>query len=81
MRSGARRTTWARQIYLRRNPLLRSPLVPEDIKPRLLGHWGTTPGLTLIYTYLNRLIQDRDANVLLVACIVGDGEAVAARSA
>src|SRR5690348_8144160 len=60
----------AAQIYLRRNPLLRAPLAPEDIKPRLLGHWGTTPGLTLIYTHLNRLIQDRDANVLLV---VGPG--------
>jgi xylulose-5-phosphate/fructose-6-phosphate phosphoketolase len=60
----------AAQIYLRRNPLLREPLRAEDIKPRLLGHWGTVPGLTLVYTHLNRLIQDTDANVLLV---VGPG--------
>lgn len=60
----------AAQIYLRSNGLLREPLHTEDIKPRLLGHWGTVPGLTLVYTHLNRLIQDRDANVLLV---VGPG--------
>ncbi|HEX5571650.1 MAG TPA: phosphoketolase, partial [Ktedonobacterales bacterium] len=60
----------AAQIYLRRNPLLREPLRPDDIKPRLLGHWGTVPGLTLVYTHLNRLIQQTDANVLLV---VGPG--------
>ncbi|MGH2502652.1 MAG: phosphoketolase, partial [Ktedonobacterales bacterium] len=58
------------QIYLRRNPLLREPLRADDIKPRLLGHWGTVPGLTLVYTHLNRLIQQTDANVLLV---VGPG--------
>jgi xylulose-5-phosphate/fructose-6-phosphate phosphoketolase len=60
----------AAQIYLRRNALLRTLLAPDDIKPRLLGHWGTTPGLTLVYTHLNRLIVERDANVLLV---VGPG--------
>src|SRR5579859_5312175 len=60
----------AAQIYLQRNALLREPLQPADIKPRLLGHWGTTPGLTLIYTHLNRLIQDAGANMLLV---VGPG--------
>lgn len=60
----------AAQIYLRRNALLRDPLTAEDIKPRLLGHWGTVPGLTLIYSHLNRLIQDTDANVLIV---VGPG--------
>lgn len=60
----------AAQIYLQRNALLREPLQPADIKPRLLGHWGTTPGLTLIYTHLNRLIQDTGANMLLV---VGPG--------
>ncbi len=60
----------AAQIYLQRNALLRAPLQPADIKPRLLGHWGTTPGLTLIYTHLNRLIQDTGANMLLV---VGPG--------
>ena len=48
------------QIYLLANPLLREPLRPEHIKPRLLGHWGTTPGLNLIYTHLNRQIRQRD---------------------
>ena len=45
------------QIYLQANPLLREPLRMEHIKPRLLGHWGTSPGLTMIYTLLNRLIR------------------------
>ena len=54
------------QIYLLDNPLLREPLRPEHIKPRLLGHWGTTPGLNLIYAHLNRLIQARDLNMLYV---------------
>src|SRR6476646_8793685 len=48
------------QIYLKENPLLREPLLPEQIKPRLLGHWGTSPGLSLIYVHLNRLIRDVD---------------------
>ena len=52
------------QIYLRENPLLREPLRPEHIKPRLLGHWGTSPGLSFIYVHLNRLIQQYDANVV-----------------
>ena len=52
------------QIYLHENPLLRQPLQPEHIKPRLLGHWGTSPGLSLIYIHLNRLINERDANVI-----------------
>src|SRR5579864_5058890 len=52
------------QIYLRENPLLSEPLRPEHIKPRLLGHWGTSPGLSFIYVHLNRLIQDTDANVI-----------------
>ncbi|MGZ3488873.1 MAG: phosphoketolase family protein, partial [Isosphaeraceae bacterium] len=52
------------QIYLQENPLLREPLRPEHIKPRLLGHWGTSPGLSFIYTHLNRLIQDTDANII-----------------
>jgi xylulose-5-phosphate/fructose-6-phosphate phosphoketolase len=52
------------QIYLLDNPLLRQPLRLQDIKPRLLGHWGTSPGLSLIYIHLNRLIKDRDANVI-----------------
>jgi xylulose-5-phosphate/fructose-6-phosphate phosphoketolase len=46
------------QIYLRSNPLLIEPLTVEDIKPRLLGHWGTSPGLSMVYTLLNRLIRD-----------------------
>jgi xylulose-5-phosphate/fructose-6-phosphate phosphoketolase len=54
------------QIYLQENPLLREPLKPEQIKPRLLGHWGTSPGLNLIYVHLNRLIQDTGANVLYI---------------
>ena len=48
------------QIYLYHNPLLRRPLKREDIKPRLLGHWGTTPGLNFIYVHLNRAIKERD---------------------
>jgi xylulose-5-phosphate/fructose-6-phosphate phosphoketolase len=52
------------QIYLLDNPLLREPLRREQIKPRLLGHWGTSPGLSLIYIHLNRLINERDANVI-----------------
>src|SRR6188768_544404 len=55
------------QIYLKDNPLLREPLRPEHIKPRLLGHWGTSPGLSLIYVHLNRLIQERDASVIYLA--------------
>ena len=54
------------QIYLLDNPLLREPLTPEHIKPRLLGHWGTTPGLNLVYAHLNRIIRNRDANVIFV---------------
>jgi len=54
------------QIYLMDNPLLKEPLRPEHIKPRLLGHFGTTPGLNLIYVHLNRLIAARDLNAILV---------------
>jgi xylulose-5-phosphate/fructose-6-phosphate phosphoketolase len=54
------------QIYLLDNPLLREPLQAEHVKPRLLGHWGTTPGLNLIYTHLNRVIRTRDANVIYI---------------
>jgi xylulose-5-phosphate/fructose-6-phosphate phosphoketolase len=60
----------AAQLYLRHNALLRRPLVATDIKPRLLGHWGTQPGLNLLYAHVSRLIQDTDANVLFV---VGPG--------
>lgn len=54
------------QIYLFANPLLREPLKLEHIKPRLLGHWGTTPGLNFIYVHLNRVIKLRDLNVIYV---------------
>jgi xylulose-5-phosphate/fructose-6-phosphate phosphoketolase len=60
------------QIYLLDNPLLKEPLRPEHIKPRLLGHWGTTPGLNFIYAHLNRIIRARDANVIYV-CGPGHG--------
>ncbi len=55
------------QIYLMDNPLLTERLRPEHVKPRLLGHWGTTPGLNLIYAHLNRVIRSRDLNVIYVA--------------
>jgi len=55
------------QIYLMDNPLLREPLLTEHVKPRLLGHWGTTPGLNLLYAHMNRVIKERDLNVLYVA--------------
>ena len=54
------------QIYLLDNPLLREPLLAEHIKPRLLGHWGTTPGLNFVYAHLNRLIVDRDLDAMYV---------------
>ncbi len=54
------------QIYLMGNPLLREPLEPEHVKPRLLGHWGTTPGLNFLYTHLNRVIKDRNQEVIYV---------------
>ncbi|RUM18938.1 phosphoketolase family protein [Rhizobium phaseoli] len=60
------------QIYLLANPLLREPLKPEHIKPRLLGHWGTTPGLNFIYAHLNRLIRGRDLDVIYI-CGPGHG--------
>ena len=55
------------QIYLYDNPLLREPLRPKHIKPRLLGHWGTTPGLNFVYVHLNRVIRKHDLNVVYVA--------------
>jgi xylulose-5-phosphate/fructose-6-phosphate phosphoketolase len=54
------------QIYLMANPLLAEPLRPDHIKPRLLGHWGTTPGLNLLYAHLNRIIKRRDRHVIFV---------------
>ncbi|MGH9589457.1 MAG: phosphoketolase family protein, partial [Terracidiphilus sp.] len=58
------------QIYLKDNPLLERPLTIDDVKPRLLGHWGTTPGLNFLYLHLNRLIRDRSLNMIY---IVGPG--------
>src|ERR1700727_2157798 len=54
------------QIYLLDNPLLREPLLAGHVKPRLLGHWGTTPGLNLLYAHMNRAIRERDLSVLYV---------------
>ena len=58
------------QIYLLDNPLLREPLRPEHVKPRLLGHWGTTPGLNLLYAHVNRVINARDLDAIY---IIGPG--------
>ncbi len=66
------------QIYLQDNPLLREPLRPEHIKPRLLGHWGTSPGLSFIYAHLNRLIVEQDANVIYLAGPGHGGPAIVA---
>ncbi|HZR09201.1 MAG TPA: phosphoketolase family protein [Myxococcales bacterium] len=66
------------QIYLQANPLLREPLRPEHIKPRLLGHWGTSPGLSLLYAHLNRLIRKRDVDAIFLAGPGHGGPAVIA---
>ncbi|MFC9241671.1 phosphoketolase [Streptomyces decoyicus] len=58
------------QIYLMANPLMTAPLRPEHIKPRLLGHWGTSPGLNLVHTHLNRVIKARELDAL---CVWGPG--------
>src|SRR5258708_29306272 len=55
------------QIYLFANPLLKKPLKLAHIKPRLLGHWGTTPGLNFIYVHLNRGIKEHDLNAIYIA--------------
>ena len=55
------------QIYLYDNPLLKEPLRHEHIKPRLLGHWGTTPGLNFLYVHLNRAIKQYDLNAIYIA--------------
>ena len=68
------------QIYLVDNPLLRQTLVPEHIKPRLLGHWGTTPGLNLIYAHLNRVIVTRDLDMIFVTGPGHGGPAIVANS-
>ena len=72
------------QIYLLSNPLLQTPLSRDDVKPRLLGHWGTTPGLNFLYAHLNRAISERGQSTIyitgpghggpgLVACAYLDG--------
>ncbi|MGV9212097.1 phosphoketolase family protein [Micromonospora sp. RB23] len=68
------------QIYLLGNPLLREPLTTDDIKPRLLGHWGTSPGLNLIYAHLNRVIVARDLNAMLVTGPGHGGPAIVANT-
>jgi xylulose-5-phosphate/fructose-6-phosphate phosphoketolase len=68
------------QIYLLGNPLLREQLRPEHIKPRLLGHWGTTPGLNLIYAHLNRVIRNWDLDVIYLAGPGHGGPAVVANA-
>src|SRR5262252_1067101 len=55
------------QIYLYDNPLLKEPLKKEHVKPRLVGHWGTTPGLNFIYVHLNRVIKQHDLNMIYIA--------------
>ena len=54
------------QIYLMDNPLLKTPLAPEHVKPRLLGHWGTTPGLNFLYAHMNRAIRQRDLDAIFI---------------
>jgi len=68
------------QIYLLDNPLLREPLRPEHVKPRLLGHWGTTPGLNFIYAHLNRAIRRHDLNAIFIAGPGHGGPALVANS-
>ncbi|HET9858918.1 MAG TPA: phosphoketolase family protein [Nocardioidaceae bacterium] len=68
------------QIYLLDNPLLRDPLEPEHIKPRLLGHWGTTPGLNLVYTHCNRVIRQHDLDMIYVTGPGHGGPALVAQT-
>lgn len=68
------------QIYLRDNPLLKRPLVFSDIKPRLLGHWGTTPGQNFIYTHLNYIIKKYDLNMMYISGPGHGGPAVVANA-
>ena len=70
----------AGQIYLMDNALLRRPLAPEDIKPRLLGHWGTSPGLNFLYAHLSRCINARDLNAIFVCGPGHGGPAVVANT-
>ena len=57
----------AGQLYLRDNPLLRRPLVKEDLKKNIVGHWGTAPGQNFIYTHLNRVIKKYDLNMIYIS--------------
>ncbi len=68
------------QIYLKENPLLREPLSAEHIKPRLLGHWGTSPGQNLVYVHLNRLIREHDASMVYVSGPGHGGPAIVAQT-
>ena len=68
------------QIYLLDNPLLAEPLALKHIKPRLLGHWGTTPGLNFIYVHLNRLIKKLDLNMIYITGPGHGGPALVAAS-
>ncbi len=68
------------QIYLLDNPLLRRPLTAADVKLRLLGHWGTTPGLNFLYVHLNRVIRERDLNMLYVIGPGHGGPAIVANT-
>src|ERR1043165_9511508 len=66
------------QIYLFDNPLLKEPLRPEHIKPRLLGHWGTAPGQNFIYAHVNRIIRDYDLDMIYISGPGHGGPAVVA---
>src|SRR5262245_23334579 len=55
------------QIYLYDNPLLKKPLAIEHVKPRLLGHWGTSPGQNFVYVHLNRIIKNHDLNMIYIS--------------
>jgi len=68
------------QIYLLDNPLLREPLAAEHVKPRLLGHWGTTPGLNFLYVHLNRAIRERDLDAIYICGPGHGGPAVVANA-
>ena len=68
------------QIYLFENPLLRAPLERSHVKPRLLGHWGTTPGLNLLYVHLNRVIKNHDLNMIYVIGPGHGGPAIVANA-
>src|SRR3954447_4188437 len=68
------------QIYLLDNPLLRGPLEPRHVKPRLLGHWGTTPGLNMIYVHMNRVIKRRALDAIYVIGPGHGGPAIVANA-